>query len=117
MRLFLSLMMLASLVLPAQAKPIPKLVTKAAATGQAYDGIRVKLKAQGWKTYGTSIREDGGCLEDDARCTAYPEAEACSGAGLGYCNMVWRHRDGTLITIVTGGEEPMVVVKAKTGKP
>lgn len=76
-----------------------------------YDPMRAKLKKSGWKAHGVKLRQDGQCM--DSRCDEYTEAEDCSGTGLGYCRMVWRHKDGTILVIVTAGEEDFVTVNAE----
>jgi hypothetical protein len=101
-----------AMVQSAIAKPLPSFVKE----GHAYRSYRAKLKKQGWKPIGTSLRADGGCPKDDPRCSEFPEARECSETGLGYCNMVWRHRDGTTLIILTGGEgdnSPQVVSVSK----
>jgi hypothetical protein len=82
-------------------KPVPKFVKKDAPYGEA---LRNRLKRNGWVHHGTALRQVGTCLDSDERCVVYPEAEACSGTGLGFCSMIWKHRDGTLLVVTTAGE-------------
>jgi hypothetical protein len=98
-------------VSPASAKPIPKFLK----ANQPYAPFRAKLLKQGWVPAGKAMRETGSCLEEyDTRCVDFPEARECSGTGLGFCNMVWKHRDGSIIVINTAGEDaPTIVVTTR----
>ncbi len=89
---------------PASAASAPSFVKK----GARYQSIRTNLKAKQWTPAGEALREDGGCPGDDDRCS-YSEARECSGTGLGFCNMVWRHKDGTLLVITAVGETDLKV--------
>jgi hypothetical protein len=88
------------------AKPLPGFVK----VNNPYDPYRPKLQKQGWRPVGKTMREAGSCAYDE-RCDTYPEARECSGTGLGFCNMVWKHRDGTIIVITTAGEDDLVVTR------
>jgi hypothetical protein len=103
-----TLLSVAPSVVPASAKPIPKFLK----ANQPYAPFRAKLLKQGWVPAGKAMRETGSCLEEyDTRCVDFPEARECSGTGLGFCNMVWKHRDGSIIVINTAGEDaPAIVV-------
>jgi hypothetical protein len=91
----------------ADAKTIPKLIKKSG----AYDLARSSLLKSGWKPIGAQLREEGSCDPTiDKRCKTYPEARECSATGLAFCNMVWKHKDGTTIVITTGGEGKAVIV-------
>jgi hypothetical protein len=97
----------AILASPADAKTIPKSIRKSG----AYDLARGSLLKSGWKPIGTQLREEGSCDPAiDARCKTYPEARECSGTGLAFCNMVWKHKDGTTIVITTGGEGKAIIM-------
>ena len=78
-------------------------------TGRAYRPLRHLLWKSGWHVAGFELRHDGSCPASDKRCTRFTEAIECSGTGLGFCNMAWRHKDGTLLTIVTAGEKELTV--------
>lgn len=95
---------------PALAEPIPDFVKPE--TG--YAPYRELLQQAGWEIHGTAMRQDGGCPDSDQRCIDYPEARECSGTGMGFCNMVWKHEDGTILVIVTAGEEDLGVVSMST---
>jgi hypothetical protein len=103
---------LALLSAPAFAAAIPAYVK----ADRPYDPMRAKLKKGRWKAIGKSRREEGACPDYDSRCVAYPEARECSGTGLGYCNMVWRHKDGTVLVITTAGEEKLTVTGRKLSR-
>jgi hypothetical protein len=92
--------------LPVSAKSIPAFVK----IDVPYPPIRIRPLQKGWKPAGTAMRAEGGCLESDSRCKDFPEARECSGTGLGFCNMVWKHGDGTIIVINTAGEEYLSIV-------
>ncbi len=98
-----------TLLMPeAAAKPLPGFVK----VNAPYDPYRPKLKSRGWRPAGKTMREEGSCIEEyDERCRIYPEARECSGTGLGFCNMIWKHRDGTVIVITTAGEGAPVVMR------
>lgn len=92
---------------PAFAADKPSFVKK----GGNYQSIRKKLKAK-WTPAGEAMREQGACPDDDSRCN-YPEARDCSGTGLGFCNMVWEHKqDGSILVITTVGDESLSVHRA-----
>lgn len=38
-------------------------------------------------------------------CGAYPETEACSGTGMGFCAFRFRNAQGSILAITTTGEE------------
>jgi hypothetical protein len=86
---------------------VPKFVKK----GKDYSPIRMLLADEGWRPAGAARRKPGHCdTEIDVRCVVFPEAEACSGTGLSFCNMAWRHSDETILVITTQGEsEPMIM--------
>jgi hypothetical protein len=89
------------------AAPVPKY----AKADKPYEPMRARLQKSGWKPHGLKLRQEGQCL--DSRCEEYTEAKDCSGTGLGYCRMVWRHKDGTILVIVTAGEEDFITVSAE----
>ena len=98
------------LVDSALAKSIPKFIKKSG----TYEPVRGLLAKAGWKPIGTQLREEGSCdLTIDERCKTFPEARKCSGTGMAFCNMVWKHKDGTIIVITTGGEGEAVIISAK----
>lgn len=102
--------MVMSVAAPAvNARPVPHYVKP----HTAYDPDRPRLKHNGWRKIGYALREPGSCPSYDDRCRKYLEARECSGTGLGFCNMVWKHRDGTVIVITTAGEEQLIVQSIK----
>ena len=109
MRRLPAILFSASLFAPsgaAFAEPVPDFVK----AETAYAPNRAKLENAGWTAHGTVLRQDGGCTDTDQRCIDYPEARECSGTGMGFCNMVWKHDDGTILVIVKAGEEDLGVV-------
>ena len=44
------------------------------------------------------------CAPNVAMCRVYPETDACSGSGLGYCRFGWTAKEGGHYYIVTTGE-------------
>lgn len=99
---------LAAMMVSASAQPIPPFVK----AGDAYGVTRDKLKQEKWLPFGSQVREEGACPDSDDRCKNYAEARECSGTGMGFCNMVWKHEDGTIFVIVTAGEEDLTVVSS-----
>ena len=95
----------ALLASPANAATVPAFVKK----GADYFSIRKKLPPR-WAATGKSIRTPGGCPDYDVRCSL-PEARECSGTGSGFCNMVWKHRDGTVLVITTAGDDTLSVFR------
>jgi hypothetical protein len=104
---------IASLLVALVALPVPMALAKQKPafvdTGRAYRPLRLLLWKTGWHVAGKDMRHDGSCPETDARCKRFSEAVDCSGTGLGFCNMAWRHKDGTLLIITTAGEKALVV--------
>ena len=90
------------------AEPIPDFIKE----GSVYAASRDKLKQEKWLPFGVEVREEGACPDSDGRCKNFSEARECSGTGMGFCNMVWKHEDGTILVIVTAGEEDLTIVSA-----
>ncbi|MGF7051888.1 hypothetical protein GGC47_001053 [Bosea sp. OAE752] len=74
--------------------------------GTTYGNARPSLQAIGWQPVENKDRADI-CSENDDRCR-WPEAEYCSGTGVGACLYRWRRGD-TVIAIGTRGDDPQVV--------
>jgi hypothetical protein len=95
----------------AVAEPMPDFVKPET----DYAPYRAQLEKAGWTAHGTAMREESSCQgEYDQRCIDFPEARECSGTGMGFCNMVWKHQDGTILVILTAGEEDPGVVSMST---
>lgn len=92
---------------PALAAKIPSFVKKEVSYSNQ---LRARLAKAGWTPADISKRQPANCPDYDERCATYPEARECSGTGLGFCNMVWTHKDGTRLVITTAGEgeEPSI---------
>ena len=90
------------------AEPVPSFIKD----GDAYIASRDKLKQAKWLPFGSELREEGACPDSDDRCKTYEEARECSGTGMGFCNMVWKHEDGTILVVTTAGEEDLTIVSA-----
>ena len=43
-------------------------------------------------------------------CQNYPEVEACSGTGLGFCLFIFKDSNGKRFKITTAGRNPLEVV-------
>jgi len=79
--------------------------------GMPYSKARALIISNGWEpivdptidtTYDASLR--------NLHAMGYPEAEACSGSGLGFCSMAFAGKDGVVLGIIltTSSEEPNV---------
>ena len=72
-----------------------------------YAQARLALLSSGWSP---SPQEPAQSAEQrcGARveiCNAYPETEACSGTGMGFCAFRFRNAQGDILAITTTGEE------------
>lgn len=72
-----------------------------------YAQARVVLLSAGWSP---SPQEPAQSTEQrcGARveiCGAYPETDACSGTGMGFCAFRFRNAQGSILAITTTGEE------------
>jgi hypothetical protein len=85
---------------PPAAKP-PKLEQ------MAYPSARKVILGYGWRPV------SGPCQLRPETCAQFPEIEACSGTGLGYCAMVFVRKDKCLFIRTTGGE-PLVAHEDET---
>jgi len=68
--------------------------------GTDYAKIRTKLLNTGWKP--ARMPDADKPLEGEWE---YPETDACSGSGLGYCRFVWE-KNGKHLVVITVGAPP-----------
>ena len=82
--------------------------------GSPYVKARSTLLRSGFKPVRSA--ENGCSIGREEICKKYPEAEACSGTGLGNCLFVWR-QGGRVIEVSTVGEIDLKVaaVKCRSG--
>lgn len=89
------------------AEALPRL------SGQDYGKARAALLRQDWRP--VALPDADKCMAGDRRCAGRPEMYVCAGTGLGQCVFVWR-RKGTVIDVVTAGEERPVVRSVRIRK-
>jgi len=76
----------------------------------SYAKARKKMLELGWQVPVIHY----GCKGEDSVinsqiCEKYPEVAVCSGTGLGFCNFVFRDKNGNKFTITTAGQNFLVV--------
>ncbi|WP_342111748.1 hypothetical protein [Methylobacterium sp. SI9] len=92
---------LAFLAMPARAEaPVPRI-----AKGTLYETVRADLSALGWRPSPAAAEQSGCSIGREDVCKRYPEAEFCSGTGMGACGFLWS-KNNTLIQVRTVGEDP-----------
>lgn len=70
-----------------------------------YAEAREKLLAAGWQPMAFDMTTLAGrCSFREEICTTYPEAEDCSGTGMGFCLFRFE-ADGRKLSVTTAGEE------------
>lgn len=71
-----------------------------------YAEMRQKLLNAGWFAAPQDPAQfaDQRCGARAEICDAYPETEACSGTGMGFCAFRFRSGDGAIIAVTTVGE-------------
>ena len=77
------------------------------------EAARGALLRQDWRP--VALPDADQCMAGDRRCAGRPEMYVCAGTGLGQCVFVWR-RKGTVIDVVTAGEERPVVRSVRVRK-
>ena len=71
-----------------------------------YAEAREWLVSSGWMATAHDIATiPGRCSFREEICTTYPEAQSCSGTGMGYCLFRFEGTDGRDLLITTAGEE------------
>jgi hypothetical protein len=85
--------------------------------GMSYDKARKKMLDLGWQipaiNYGCRGEET---MNYGGLCDEYPDVAVCSGTGLGFCNFVFRDKNGNEFTITTAGQDnPLKVVGWRNG--
>jgi hypothetical protein len=89
------------------AEALPRL------SGQDYGKARAGLLRQNWQP--VALPDADQCMAGDKRCAGRPEMYVCAGTGMGQCVFVWR-RKGTVIDVMTAGEERPVVRSVRIRK-
>jgi hypothetical protein len=89
----ISMLLLSLAAVAAEFPTLPKNVK--------YEVVRARLLKDGY----TPVPQKGGCDDYDNRCKRYPETEACSGTGMGYCKFIWHAPDNGIYEIVTIGDD------------
>lgn len=72
--------------------------------GMSYAQARTKLTSAGWKPIAAPGPDKGCSPGREDVCERYPEAEACSGTGLGFCSFGWS-KNAARADISTSGED------------
>ena len=73
--------------------------------------MRELLIAHGYKP--VARRSGDGCYQyEGVRCLGYPEAEDCSGSGLGFCKMRW-YRNNETVEVITVSDYEVLVRSVK----
>jgi hypothetical protein len=104
---------LTSLPAPAQSDALDAAV-EALLQETPYAEAREWLVGSGWMATAHDIATiPGRCSFREEICTTYPEAETCSGTGMGYCLFRFEGTNGRDLLITTAGEElaDLVVVE------
>ncbi len=88
---------------PIIALPLPSFYQ-----GMPYGEARQKMLELGWQV--PLINNSQDCQSMVEICKNYPEVEACSGTGLGFCLFVFTDSNGKRFKITTGGCNSLEVV-------
>ncbi|MGK7941715.1 MAG: hypothetical protein AB4062_16510 [Crocosphaera sp.] len=88
---------------PIIALPLPSFYQ-----GMPYDEAREKMLELGWQV--PLINNSQDCQFMAEICQNYPEVEACSGTGLGFCLFIFIDSNGKRFKITTAGRDPLEVV-------
>jgi hypothetical protein len=92
---------------PANAEALPSFPKNA-----TYETGRKDLQYFGWRPAAVDEANKGCSIGREDVCQKFPEAEACSGTGMGRCTFLWK-KGQTLIEIATVGEEiPALTIAA-----
>jgi hypothetical protein len=75
--------------------------------GMSYNKARQALIKAGWQTVTMHIRPNGTpvCNSDNQDCK-YPEIDACSGTGMGFCKMFFYDGESKYLELITAGGPP-----------
>lgn len=74
--------------------------------GMTYPEARQTLLSRGWKL--ASVPK-GQCIGRPDVCATYPETDDCAGTGLGQCKFLFTDGKGSVLAVVTIGEDPLLV--------
>lgn len=118
---FITLALMVGVISPVFAKDQLSSILIHIKQGMPYAKARKALLHDGWQTVTMHVRPNGTpvCNEDNQDCK-YPEIEACSGSGMGYCKMFFYDGGKTYLELITeGGSPPDAVVNSwtKSKKP
>ncbi|RUV45348.1 KTSC domain-containing protein [Mesorhizobium sp. M1A.T.Ca.IN.004.03.1.1] len=75
-------------------------------SGMTYPEARQTLLNRGWRPANVA---EGRCVGRPEVCATYPETDDCAGTGLGQCKFLFTDGKGSVLAVVTVGEDPLLV--------
>lgn len=99
--------------LTAQSSVLSKKVKLSLKTGKSYATARKVLSASGWKpvnNYRNLSKIDR--AHNVVKNLRFYEMQSCSGTGVGYCNFIFKNKNGKTLTVTTVSND-----ETEGGKP
>jgi hypothetical protein len=109
----LLLVFTATSLLTAQSSVLPRKVKLSLKAGKSYVAARKVLQTNGWKPVNnyrnlSKIDREHYVVKN----LRFYEMESCSGTGVGYCNFIFKNKNGKTLTVTTVGND-----ETEGGKP
>lgn len=102
--LFFSILLLvfsATSLLTAQSSVLSKKVKLSLKEGKSYATARKVLSANGWKPVDNRDLPEFDREHNVVKNLRFYEMESCSGTGVGYCNFIFKNKNGKTLTVTT----------------